>query len=58
MELLKFLNYAPAVAGIVGMIVVVKIFVGYIGNHMGEIIKTNTELKDAIQAMLRFLERK
>jgi len=56
-ELAEYLNYAVGIAGIVGIITVVKIFVKYISNHMTEVIKSNTQLTDAIQQMLRFLER-
>lgn len=56
MEILEYLNYAPAVAGIVGIIATVKIFVKYIGNHMSEATKAQSQLTEAIHMMLKFLE--
>lgn len=57
MELFRFLEYSTAIAGIVGIIIVVKIFMKFIGNHIGSSTKAQTRLADMIESMLRFLER-
>lgn len=57
MELFKYLDYAVGIAGIIGIIIVVRIFVKFIGNHIESSTKANQKLSDAIEQMLRFLER-
>lgn len=58
MEYLKYLEHTPTIAVIAALVVVVKVFVRFIGNHMGEATKASQRLADMIERMLNFMERR
>lgn len=58
MDWIKLLDLTGGVAGIVGVIIVCKIFMKFMGNHMSESTRSNERLANAIETMLRFLEKK
>lgn len=57
MDWIKLLDLTGGVAGIVGVIIVVKIFAKFLGNHIQHSTRSNQRLADAIEQMLRFLEK-
>ena len=57
MEFLKFLDYGAYLAGIAGMVIMLRMFMKFLSNHMSEATKSNQRLADAIETMLRFLEK-
>lgn len=57
MELSKYLEYGVGALAVGGLIYVSIILAGIIKNHIGTATKANQKLSDAIESMLRFLER-
>ncbi len=57
MEFLKFLDYGVCLAGIAGMVIMLRMFMKFLSNHMSESTKANQRLADAIETMLRFLSK-
>lgn len=58
MDWIKLLDLTGGVAGIVGVIIVCKMFMKFMGNHISEATKSNQRLADAIESMLRFLDKR
>ena len=58
MDLSNIFEYGVGIAGIGGMIAIVWMFMRFLSNHFGEATKASQKLADAIEQMLRFLDRK
>lgn len=58
MDVAQLFEYGVGIAGIVGMIIVVMIFMKFISNHIEESTKSSQKLSDSIDQLIDFLKNK
>lgn len=58
MDLSSIFEYGVGVAGICGMILIVRIFMKFIGNHIGHSTRAFEQLSASVNQIIRLLEKK
>lgn len=58
MGFLKYLDYSFGVMGIIGMIIIVKIFMKFVSNHISHSTRASEQLSASINQIVRLVERK
>lgn len=57
MDLSNVFEYGVGIAGIGGMVIIVKIFMKFIGNHMESSTKASQKLADSIETLSDWLKK-